>query len=174
MDDAETWRWIWLAATVLLAAGELAVPGTFFLLSFALGAAIATVVAFVDGSLLAQWVCFLIGSGVGLALLVPLGRRLAAAETDEAVEGAGRWIGRVAEVLEEIPGGPHATGRVRVERDVWRAETDEDHPIAKGAQVEVLAVRGTRLVVARLQRESDPERASAAGVPPDAASDAVE
>jgi membrane protein implicated in regulation of membrane protease activity len=152
METSEVWRWIWLAATVLLAAGELAVPGTFFLLSFALGAAIATVVAFVDGSLLAQWACFLVGSGIGLVLLVPLGRRLAATETDEAQEGAGRWVGRVAEVLEEIPGGPHATGRVRVERDVWRAETDDDRPISAGARVEVIGVRGTRLVVVPMAR----------------------
>jgi membrane protein implicated in regulation of membrane protease activity len=150
--DAEVWRWIWLAATLLLAAGELAVPGTFFLLSFAAGAAIATAVAFLDGSLLLQWVCFLIGSGVGLALLVPLGHRLASADTDEAIEGAGRWVGRVGEVLEEIPGGPHATGRVRVERDIWRAETDEDHAINAGDRVEVIAVRGTRLVVVPMAR----------------------
>lgn len=147
---AETWRWIWLAATVLLAAGELAVPGTFFLLSFALGAAVATVVAFADASLVVQWVCFLVGSAIGLALLVPLGRRLARTETDEAAEGASRWVGRVAEVLEEIPAGPHATGRVRVERDEWRAESDDDRPIPAGAHVEVIAVRGTRLVVAPL------------------------
>jgi membrane protein implicated in regulation of membrane protease activity len=152
MDDAETWRWIWLGAAGLLAAGELALPGTFFLLSFAAGAAIATIAAFADASLLAQWICFLVGSGVGLALLVPLGRRLAQSESDEAAEGANRWVGRIAEVLEEIPGGPHATGRVRVERDVWRAETDDDRSIATGSRVEVLAVRGTRLVVAPLQR----------------------
>ncbi len=145
--DSEVWRWIWLGATFLLALGELAVPGTFFLLSFALGAAVATVLAFLDASLLTQWIAFLVGSGVGLALLVPLGRRLASNEADEAPEGAGRWVGRVAEVLEDIPGGPHATGRVRVERDVWRAETEVEHPIAAGSNVEVVAVRGTRLVV---------------------------
>jgi hypothetical protein len=61
-----------------------------------------------------------------------------------------------------------------VERDTWRAETDADTAIAKGTEVEVLAVRGTRLVVANAQRGSDAERGSAAGTSPDAASDSLE
>jgi membrane protein implicated in regulation of membrane protease activity len=146
--DAETWGWIWLGVTLACAVGELAVAGTFFLVSFALGAALATAAAFLDASVGLQWLVFVAGSGIGLALLVPLGRRLARSESDEAQEGANRWVGRIAVVLDEIPPGAHATGRVRVERDVWRAETDAGTAIEVGEHVEVLAVRGTRLVVA--------------------------
>ncbi|HUV10262.1 MAG TPA: NfeD family protein [Acidimicrobiia bacterium] len=148
MDSPETWRWIWLVLAGALALGELALPGTFFLLSFAIGAAAAAIVAFLDGSLGLQWVLFVVGSGAALALLVPLGRRLARHEGDEAQEGATRWVGRLGVVLEEIPGDPHGTGRVRVERDEWRAETDATESIPTGTQIEVLSVRGTRLVVA--------------------------
>jgi hypothetical protein len=154
--DPETWRWIWLGGAVVLAIGELVAPGTFFLVSFAIGAAAAAIVAFLDGGAVAQWVVFVGGSAVALALLVPLGRRLARHEGDEAHEGSTRWVGRVGIVLEEIPAGPHATGRVRVERDEWRAETDDDVVIATGTEVEVLGVRGTRLVVAPVHvREGD-------------------
>lgn len=148
MDSPETWRWIWLALAGALALGELGLPGTFFLLSFAIGAAAAAVAAFLDASLAVQWGLFVVGSGAALALLVPFGRRLARQEGDEAQEGATRWVGRVGIVLEEIPGDPHGTGRVRVERDEWRAETDASESIVAGTQVEVLSVRGTRLVVA--------------------------
>ncbi len=148
VDSPETWRWIWLALAGALALGELGLPGTFFLLSFAIGAAAAAVAAFLDASLAVQWGLFVVGSGAALALLVPFGRRLARQEGDEAQEGATRWVGRVGIVLEEIPGDPHGTGRVRVERDEWRAETDAAESIAAGTQVEVLSVRGTRLVVA--------------------------
>lgn len=148
MDSPETWRWVWLALAGALALGELGLPGTFFLLSFAIGAAAAAVVAFADGSLGLQWTLFVVGSGAALALLFPLGRRLARQEGDEAQEGATRWVGRLGIVLEDIPGDPHGTGRVRVERDEWRAETDASESIAAGTQVEVLSVRGTRLVVA--------------------------
>jgi membrane protein implicated in regulation of membrane protease activity len=128
--------------------GELVAPGTFFLVSFAVGAAVAALLAFLDASLVLQWIAFVGVTAVALALLVPLGRRLARHEGDEAQEGSTRWIGRVGIVLEEIPAAPHSTGRVRVERDEWRAETDEDRAISEGSHVEVLAVRGTRLVVA--------------------------
>jgi len=148
VDSPETWRWVWLALAGALALGELGLPGTFFLLSFAIGAAAAAVVAFADGSLGFQWGLFVIGSGVALALLFPLGRRLARQEGDEAQEGATRWVGRLGIVLEAIPGDPHGTGRVRVERDEWRAETDASESIPAGTQVEVISVRGTRLVVA--------------------------
>ena len=148
MDSPETWRWIWLGVAAGGALGELAIPGTFFVLSFAFGAALAAAVAFVDGELGLQWGVFVVGSGGALAALVPLGRRLAHPTSDEAQEGATRWVGRVGIVLEEIPAAPHATGRVRIERDEWRAETDAGLRIAAGAEVEVLAVRGTRLVVA--------------------------
>ncbi len=123
-------------------------PGTFFVLSFAIGAAVASATAFLDGSVALQWVLFVAVSAGALALLAPLGRRLARHESGEAQEGATRWVGRVGVVIEELPEAAHATGRVRVERDEWRAETDEAVAIPVGAQVKVLAVRGTRLVVA--------------------------
>lgn len=151
MDSPETWRWIWLGLAGALALGELGLPGTFFLLSFALGAAAAAVVAFIDGSLGLQWALFVVVSVAALALLVPLGHRLARQQGDEAQEGATRWVGRLGIVLEEIPGDPHGTGRVRVERDEWRAETDSSTSIPAGTQVEVLSVRGTRLVVGAAQ-----------------------
>jgi membrane protein implicated in regulation of membrane protease activity len=146
MDD-DAWRWVWLGLTVAFAVGELAIPGTFFVLSFAVGAAVAAVVAFLDGSVGLQWALFAACSAGALALLVPLGRRLARDEGDEAQEGATRWVGRRGVVTEDIPGDPHATGRVRVERDVWRAETDGAAHIPAGTQIEVIGVRGTRLVV---------------------------
>ncbi len=146
--DEETWQWIWLGLAVACAAGELAVPGTFFVLSFAIGAAVAAAAAFLDGSVALQWVLFVAVSTGALALLAPLGRRLARHESSEVQEGATRWVGRVGVVIEEIPEAPHATGRVRVERDEWRAETDEEAEIPVGAQIKVLSVRGTRLVVA--------------------------
>ena len=46
------------------------------------------------------------------------------------------------------PPGTHDTGLVRLERQQWRAETDSDALIPAGSQVEVISIRGTRLVVA--------------------------
>jgi len=118
------------------------------MISFAAGAALAAVAALLDASVALQWGVFVLGSAAALLVLVPIGRRLAASESDEAHEGATRQVGRVAVVLEDIPAGTHDTGLVRLERQQWSAETDDDVAIAKGTEVEVIAVRGTRLVVA--------------------------
>jgi membrane protein implicated in regulation of membrane protease activity len=146
--DAGDWLWVWIGAAVLFAFLELVTPFLFFMISFAAGAAFAAVAAALDASVALQFGVFIAGSGAALLVLVPVGRRLAVAESDDVHEGAVRQIGRVAVVLEQIPAGRHDTGLVRLERQQWRAETDADATIEAGAEVEVIAVRGTRLVVA--------------------------
>lgn len=146
--DASDWLWVWLAAAVVLAFLELVTPFLFFMISFAAGAALAALAAVLDASVALQIGVFVIGSAAALLVLVPIGHRLAAAESDDAHEGAVRQVGRTAVVLEAIPGGRHDTGLVRLERQQWRAETDADTTIDAGDEVDVIAVRGTRLVVA--------------------------
>jgi membrane protein implicated in regulation of membrane protease activity len=146
MDSPETWRWIWLAAAVVFAGGEIAVAGTFFLLSFAVGAAAAAVIAFAGGALLLQWIAFVVVSAAGLAALPRLGRRLDD-HHDQPTAGAGRLEGRVATVITDIPAGLHEPGTVRIERETWRAVSTNGTPIAAGARVLVDRVTGTRLVV---------------------------
>jgi membrane protein implicated in regulation of membrane protease activity len=145
--DAESWLWVWLAAAVLLALAELFTPFLFFMISFAFGAALAALAAFLDAGLAVQWVLFIVGSSAALLVLVPIGRRMARAEADTEPEGAHRWIGRTAVVLEAIPGGPHATGLVRLERAEWRAEAPGTAEIEAGQTVRVVEVKGTRLIV---------------------------
>ena len=145
--DAESWLWFWLAAAVLLALAELFTPFLFFMISFAIGAALAALFSFFDAPLVLQWVVFIAGSGAALLVLVPIGHRLAKAEPDDEAEGAQRWVGRTAVVLQSIPGGPHATGLVRLERAEWRAEAPGQAEIEAGQMVRVVEVKGTRLIV---------------------------
>ena len=147
------WLWFWIGAALVLAIAELVTPFLFFMVSFAVGAALAAVIAGLDGGVTFQWIGFLVASVVALAVLVPIGHRIARGEGEDEQEGATRWVGRVAEVLEEIPTGAHATGLVRLERARWRAETDAGEPVPAGEQVEVIGVRGTRLVVAPVHRQ---------------------
>jgi membrane protein implicated in regulation of membrane protease activity len=60
--------------------------------------------------------------------------------------GIDRVIGKRAVVLEEI--NPLvASGRVRIEREEWRADTIDGAIIPKDALVEVVRVSGTRVIV---------------------------
>jgi membrane protein implicated in regulation of membrane protease activity len=143
VEDA--WRWLWLAAAGIFAIGEMASPGSFFLLPFAIGAAVAALLAFLDVSVVIQFIVF-VGISLGsLALLRPVARRL---DRDEPTEGIGakRLIGERALVLEAIP-GHHDSGLVRVGREEWKAETSDGSPIPEGTTVKIVEVRGTRVVV---------------------------
>jgi membrane protein implicated in regulation of membrane protease activity len=146
-DTAETWRWIWLVAAVVFALGELAIPTSFFLVSFAVGAVLAALVAFLDVGLTAQWIVFVGVSGLSLLVMRPLARRVDRDTEPVATAGAHRWVNRVATVLSDIPGGSGETGLVRVEREQWRAESATGEPLGAGTTVKVVRVDGTRLVV---------------------------
>lgn len=147
-DSPDTWRWIWLGVAFIFTAGEIAVAGTFFLLPFGIGGLAACIAAFAGHSVLTTWIVFIITSVVALAALVPLGRRLER-DTPSGGDpvGADRWAGRLAIVLEDIPGGPSDSGMARVDREEWRAASADDRPIPAGATVRVLKVDGTRVIV---------------------------
>jgi membrane protein implicated in regulation of membrane protease activity len=146
MDTPEEWRWVWLIATAVFAIGEMASPGSFFLAPFALGAFVASILAFADVSVGVEWVVFLVVSIATLAALRPVARRLDRNALDHGV-GARRLVGSRATVLEDIPGDSEL-GMVRVDREKWRAQSTDGAPIPAGTVVRVAEVQGTRVIVA--------------------------
>jgi membrane protein implicated in regulation of membrane protease activity len=153
LDDPELWRWIWLIAAGVFTAGEMAVAGSFFLAPFAVGAAAATIMAFVGAPIVAQWLVFVVVSALTFAAFRPLARRLDANAPNHSV-GATRLPSRRATVIEDIP--VHGIGLVRVDREEWRAESEHGHALEAGSAVTVVEVRGTRLIVTPASRPSTP------------------
>lgn len=139
---------VWLIWAVLAAAflvGEIFTAG-FFLLWFGVGAAAAAVLARLGLGASYQWGSFALLSGV----LVVLSRKFAQKVTKEPPErvGADRVIGKVGVVLEKIDPTTDS-GRVRVEKEEWRAESQGGSTIEEGERVEVVGVSGTHLIVKR-------------------------
>lgn len=153
MDGPEVWRWIWLGVSVAFAVGEMSTAGALFLLPFAVGAALASALAFLDVGLGWEWATFLAVSLAVLAALRPIARRLEAEAPMQGV-GASRWVGQVGVVIADIPADPSASGSVRVDREEWRAEAQGGVGIAEGVHVRVVAVAGTRLVVEPVAEEA--------------------
>ena len=141
--DAENWQWIWVGAAVLLGIGELLTAG-FFLLPFAVGAAAAAVLAFLGVGVAVQLLTFVIVSVMFLAVLQRYARQ--ERETELTRVGAVRYAGRTAMVLEPV-NRLSGSGSVRMDTEDWRATTDLDTEIPVGVEVQVIEVRGTRLVV---------------------------
>ena len=143
--DPEAWRWIWLAAMVVFGIGEMGVAGSFFLAPFAIGAAVAAVLAFAGVDLGIEWAAFLGVSVVVFLALRPVARRL---DAEGPVLGVGshRQVGQRARVIEPID-GEHDHGVVMLGRERWRAESADGRPIPVQTTVVVTEVRGTRVVV---------------------------
>lgn len=144
MDDPDIWIWIWLVFSVALGIGEILAAGSFFLGPFAVGGLAAFLTAIFGGSLVVQWVIFLVVSLGSFAALRPLARRLDASMPSEGI-GANYLIGAQARVLDPIP--HHGLGLVQVDRQEWRAESLDGARLDTGTLVRVVEVRGTRVVV---------------------------
>jgi membrane protein implicated in regulation of membrane protease activity len=152
MDSPEDWRWVWIAATAVFAIGELTSPGSFFMLPFAIGALVATVLAFLGVDVVIEWLVFV---GVSLAVLValrPLAHRLNRSVDDTGI-GSRRLLGHTAVVLRDIPAGGDV-GLVRVDREEWRAQSTDGSAIPTGTAVRVADVQGTRVIVAAVDQLS--------------------
>lgn len=161
--EPESWRWIWLAVAAVFAIGELSAAGTFFLLPFAIGAAVAAVLAFAGVSVAIELVVFIIVSLISLAGFRKLAHRLDRNEPTEGI-GSKRLIGQPARVIEAIDGA-NDLGTVRVDREEWRAESGDGSAIALDTQVKIVEVRGTRVVVFPVE-PLPPADAGAAPTPP--------
>jgi membrane protein implicated in regulation of membrane protease activity len=146
VDSPEFWRWVWLAVTAGAVLGEMATAGSFFLLPFAVGGAVAAILAFSGVPVTIEWLAFVAVSVAAVVATRPLARRLDVDSPSEGI-GARRWIGQTATVIEAIPAGPQETGMVRLGREQWRAESLEGLPIDPDTLVKVVDVIGTRLVV---------------------------
>jgi membrane protein implicated in regulation of membrane protease activity len=139
--ESESWRWIWLACAVIFGIGEIFTAG-FFMLPFAGGAVVAFILAWFKVAAVIQLVVFLV---VSVLALIGLRRVAARSSRKGHAVGANRYLDKRAVVLEKID-RVAATGRVRMDTELWRATTDGD-PIEEGTEVRVVEVRGTRLVV---------------------------
>lgn len=155
MEYNEWVQWVWGVLALLLLIAEIFISG-FVLVCFAAGAAAAAFIAFLGYSFAWQLGAFIAVSLATVLLMRPFADRLTRAGGANPV-GIDRVIGKQAIVLIDID--PHAArGRVRVDREEWQATSADGTPIAAGAQVVVLGVVGTRLMV----RRSGPPPAPAA------------
>ncbi|UCG93237.1 MAG: NfeD family protein [candidate division WOR-3 bacterium] len=135
--------WIWIAIAAVFAVGEIFTAG-FFLFWFGIGAAVAGILALLGLGIGWQWAAFVIVSGV----LFAVSRRFAERFTKKQPPGIGadRFIGKKGVVLEDI-NNIENTGRVRIDKEEWRADSDTGEIIAAGTKVIVTKLDGTHIVV---------------------------
>ena len=141
-----TWL-IWMAVAAVFIIGEIFTLG-FFLLWFGIGAAVAGILAIFGLGGSWQWGAFAVVSGV----LFVLSRRFAERFSKKQPPGIGadRFIDKKGVVLEEVDNIKNS-GRIRMGKEEWRAESDTGEVIPAGKMVEVTRLVGTHVVVKTLK-----------------------
>ncbi len=144
----ELW-WIWMAIAAVFVVGEIFTAG-FFLLWFGIGAAVAGTLAILGFRAGWQWAAFIVVSGV----LFVTSRRFAERFSKKQPPGIGadRVIGKKGVVLEEVD-DIKGTGRVRLGKEEWKADSDTGEVIPVGKRIKVTKVVGTHLVIKTLKEE---------------------
>jgi membrane protein implicated in regulation of membrane protease activity len=137
---------VWVVVACILGIGEMH-TGAFYMLPFAIGAALAAVVSLLGvGALLAVLV-FVFASALVFGALRPVARRHR--RLPPAIRtGAAALVGRRATVLERIA-NDEGVGCVKIEGgEVWTARSyDEDEVIDVGERVEVVEIKGATALV---------------------------
>lgn len=155
VDDPEIWRWIWMAVAATFFVGEMMTAGSFFLLPFAIGAVVATILAFLDVSITGQWIAFVTVSLASFLAMRPLARRLNQQGQVDGI-GARRLVGASGTVLEQI-GGEGKLGMARIDREEWRAQSATGESLSPGTLIHVVEVEGTRVIVSTAPPPPKPE-----------------
>jgi len=135
---------IWAIIAVLLALGELATPGLFFLGPVALAAIPAAVVALVGAPAWLQVLVFIAGSLASIAVLRPIARAHMSMPALTRT-GTAALVGAKAVVLERVDLNG---GRVRIGGEEWSARAYmEDQVLEPGTRAEVAKIDGATALV---------------------------
>ena len=135
--------WYWILLGLLLAAIELATPGGFFFMFFAVSAllvGVLDVMGIVESDTL-QWAVFSVLSLVCLAFFrKPLLERMSKNDLHEAVDSL---VGELAVAISTIAPSQH--GRAEVRGAAWTVRNVDAVPVEPGERCRVVAVNGLEL-----------------------------
>lgn len=135
--------WYWILLGLLLAAIELATPGGFFFMFFAVSALLVGSLSWLGivESPALEWALFSILSLVCLAFFrKPLLERMNKEALPDNVDSL---VGELAVVAAPIAAGEH--GRAEVRGATWMARNVDATPVDSGERCRVVAVRGLEL-----------------------------
>lgn len=135
---------VWVGLAVLFLVGEIFTEG-FALMWFGIGAAVGAVLAFLKLPFWLQILAALVVASVLFALSRVFFKGVTRHASQQGV-AADRMIGKTGVVVERID-PLTARGLVRVAKEEWRADSENDAPIEAGTVVEVVRLEGVHLVV---------------------------
>lgn len=139
----ELFPWVWALLALIFMVAEI-FTAAFVIICFGIGAALAAVLAFMGFGIVWQMLAFIVGSAIAIVLSRPFANRISGQQANTV--GIDRVLQKEAIVIVAIEPSK-ASGRVRVEREEWLADTVDGSMVPVGSKVKVVKVEGTRLRV---------------------------
>lgn len=142
MGEIQLWL-CWAILAIVMIISEIFLPG-FFVFFFGVGAIPAAIAAALGAPFTVQFAIFIVASSLGLIFA----RKFALSLTKGSPEniGADRMLEKHGIVTEDLDPDSQK-GKVRIDREIWIADTEDGTALPVGTKVIVLRVEGTRLIV---------------------------
>ncbi len=141
-------EWIWIALFIIFVVVELASVGL-LTIWFAAGSLVALALAFIDVSFTIQLVAFFVVSIALLFLTRPILKKYIYKNKEAMKTNVNSVIGKKAIITKKIT--EHDFGELKVDGQVWSAISENNEEIEIGSNVEIVAVKGVKLIVKELK-----------------------
>lgn len=135
--------WIWLGAVAVFGILE-AITAALVSIWFVAGAVVALLAAMAGASMLVQIVLFVIVSGITLAAVRPMARRISRSKITPT--NADRLVGQKARVTQAVD-NDLCTGYVYAGGKIWSARSSRGVVIPEDELVTVIGIEGVKLIV---------------------------
>lgn len=139
----------WLIVAGLFFVGEIFTLG-FLIFWFGIGALFAMIVSFFTTNIIIQTTVFLITSTIFILATKPLVKKFV--DVKKTNTNVFSIIGKKALVIKDID-PIHSFGQIKLNGEVWSAETENDEIIKEGSEVEVLKINGVKAIVKLVDSE---------------------
>ena len=139
----------WLIVAGLFFVGEIFTLG-FLIFWFGIGALFTMIVSFFTTNIIIQTTVFLITSTIFILATKPLVKKFV--DVKKTNTNVFSIIGKKALVIKDID-PIHSSGQIKLNGEVWSAETENDEIIKEGSEVEVLKINGVKAIVKLVDSE---------------------
>lgn len=134
---------VWLIIAGLFFVGEIATVG-FLIFWFGIGALIAMIVSFFTSNIIIQTTIFVISSTILIFATKPFVKKFA--DVKKTNTNVYSIIGKKALVIKTID-PIHSVGQIKINGEVWTAESENNQVINEGSEVEILEIKGVKAIV---------------------------
>ena len=142
---------VWLLIAGLFFIGEIATVG-FLIFWFGVGALIAMIVSLFTSNIIIQTTIFIISSTILIFATKPFVKKFA--DVKKTNTNVYSIIGKKALVIKTID-PIHSIGQIKLNGEVWTAESENNEIIEEGLEVEVKEIKGVKAIVKPVKVENN-------------------